>query len=358
MRALDSWVDRPESSLCVAICLKIAPWVAEKGSGRDFSNFCSRFFRGAPKTTGVMEENRNKKQMGERSLEELNALIEAHLPLVKHVVFQVAVHFPRHVDREELARAGALGLVEAARRYDDSRGVPFDRFAAQRIRGSILDSVRAADWAPRSVRLLARRLEAAEQHLASELGRLPSPEEMAGEMGISKDELTRLQDRLFRSVVLALDHETSDDTEEDLTLVDLLQDRSAVDPLEELETRELHAYLRDAVKLLPERQRLVIVGYFLEGRTSQELARFLGVTESRVSQLRSEALSNLKLGIESQYDTEQTVSEPVVGRVAKRQAVYSDAVSEASRWQSRLDRWDTEYDVPEDPLLPVVPISG
>ena len=82
---------------------------------------------------------------------EVHRLIEEHLPLVRHVVFQVAVHFPRHVDREELATAGALGLVEAARRYDESRGVPFDRFAAQRIRGAILDAVRAADWAPRSV---------------------------------------------------------------------------------------------------------------------------------------------------------------------------------------------------------------
>lgn len=76
------------------------------------------------------------------------ARIEANLPLVKHVVFQVAVHFPRHVEREELARAGALGLVEASQRYDEARGVPFERFAAQRIRGAILDSVRAADWAP------------------------------------------------------------------------------------------------------------------------------------------------------------------------------------------------------------------
>ena len=110
-------------------------------------------------------------------------LIEEHLPLVKHIVFQVAVHFPRHVDREELARAGALGLVEAARRYDESRGVPFDRFAAQRIRGAILDAVRAADWAPRSVRTLARKLEAVEQRLATELGRVPSPDEMAEALG-------------------------------------------------------------------------------------------------------------------------------------------------------------------------------
>ncbi len=283
---------------------------------------------------------------------ELNARIEANLPLVKHVVYQVAVHFPRHVDREELARAGALGLVEAARRYDESRGVPFERFAAQRVRGAILDSVRAADWAPRSVRLLARRLEATEQHLATELGRLPDLDETAEAMGVTRDELARLRDRLFRSVVLALDHETSDDSDEDLTLVDVLSDESAVEPSEELETRELHTYLRDAVKLLPERQRLVIVGYFLEGRTSKELARFLGVTESRVSQLRSEALRNLKLGIEAQYDGSTSDDSPS-GRVAKRQAAYVDEIGDASAWKNRLDSWDDAYVVPEEPLLPV-----
>ena len=268
--------------------------------------------------------------------QELSKLIELHLPLVKHIVFQVAVHFPRHVDRDELARAGALGLVEAARRYDESRGVPFDRFAAQRIRGAILDAVRAADWAPRSVRTLARRLEGVEQRLATELGRVPNSVEMAEALGMTRDELARLQDRLFRSVVLALEHEVSDSTEEDLTLIDVLCDRSAVEPLEELETRELHAYLRDAVHLLPERHRLVIVGYFLEGRTSQELARFLGVTESRVSQLRSEALAMLKEGIEAQYAGPVAPPEHSIGRVARRKATYAAAISEASPWQNRL----------------------
>src|SRR5215207_1540848 len=103
-------------------------------------------------------------------------VIEEHLPLVRHIVFQVAVRFPRHVDREELARAGTLGLVEAARRYDGARGVPFERFAAQRIRGAILDAVRAADWAPRSVRTLARTLEETNQRLATSLGRPPTAE--------------------------------------------------------------------------------------------------------------------------------------------------------------------------------------
>ncbi|MDG2025596.1 MAG: sigma-70 family RNA polymerase sigma factor [Acidimicrobiales bacterium] len=123
---------------------------------------------------------------------DLAEMIELNLPLVKHIVFQVAVHFPRHVDRDELARAGALGLVQAARRYDEERGVPFECFAAQRIRGAILDAVRAADWAPRSVRNLARKLEGAEQRLATELGRVPTKDEMSEALGMSHSELNRL----------------------------------------------------------------------------------------------------------------------------------------------------------------------
>jgi RNA polymerase sigma factor for flagellar operon FliA len=274
--------------------------------------------------------------MGELTPQDLSALIEEHLPLVKHIVFQVAVHFPRHVEREELARAGALGLVEAARRYDESRGVPFDRFAAQRIRGAILDAVRAADWAPRSVRMLARKLEAVEQRLATQLGRVPSLDEMAEALDMTRQEIARLQDRMFRSVVLALEHEVGDMADEELTLVDVLIDERQVEPLEELETRELHSYLRDAISLLPERHRFVVVGYFLENKTSQDLARFLGVTESRVSQLRSEALMMLKEGIEAQYSTHENAEAPS-GRVARRKASYALAISGASDWADRIE---------------------
>lgn len=282
---------------------------------------------------------RETPSLGAGSMEpELTELIELNLPLVKHIVFQVAVHFPRHVDRDELARAGALGLVEAARRYDEDRGVPFERFAAQRIRGAILDAVRAADWAPRSVRNLARKLEGAEQRLATELGRVPTKAEMCEALGMNQSELDRLQDRMFRSVVLALEHETTDDVEKDLTLVDILVDQSSVEPSMELETRELHGYLRDAISLLPERHRLVVIGYFLEGRTSQDLAEFLGVTESRISQLRSESLLMLQEGIEAQYLGE--VPEPcdVTGRVARRKATYAKDIADASAFADRMEQ--------------------
>ncbi|MGH9188053.1 MAG: sigma-70 family RNA polymerase sigma factor [Acidimicrobiales bacterium] len=265
------------------------------------------------------------------------ALIEANLDLVSQVVMQVAIHFPRHVDRGDLARAGALGLVEAAQRFDASRGVPFDKFAARRIRGAILDSVRAADWAPRSVRTLARKLEQVEQQLANLLGRLPDPDDLAKAMGLSHQELFTLRDKVARSVVLALEYVVAAPDDEDLTLVDVLADRTELEPSEQLETRELLGYLRDAVHLLPERHRTVIVGYFLEGRTSLELAECLGVTESRISQLRTEALDLMRAGIEGQYRTPSDAkTTEAQSHSSRRRVAYVAAVGEASDWRTRL----------------------
>ncbi len=266
---------------------------------------------------------------------EINALIEEHVPLVKHIVFQVAVHFPRHVEREELARAGALGLVEAGQRYSPERGIPFQRFAARPVRGAMIDSVRAADWAPRSVRRLSRRFDAMEQQLASELGRAPQTKETAEALGMKPEEVSKLRSQLYRSVVLALEHDVGGESGEDLNLLDILPDRANLEPDEQLEGRELYAYLQDAISLLPERRRLVIVGYFLEEKTSAELARFLGVTESRVSQLRSDAVEMLRQGITSHYEDVEADSE--TGLRAERRKKYANAIGEASDWRDRLD---------------------
>lgn len=271
---------------------------------------------------------------------ETAALVEANLPLVRHVVLQVAGHFPRHVDRQELARAGAVGLVEAAQRFDAARGVPFERFAARRIRGAILDAVRAVDWAPRSVRALGRELEAVEQDLANRNGSAPSTTQVAAAMGMGTGELATIRDRVYRSVVLALEHGVpgAGEAGEDLVLGDVLADRTATEPSEALEAQELLGYLRDAISLLPERHRAVIVGYFLENRTSLELAADLDVTESRISQIRSEALTMLRDGIDAQYDVGAATAEPAVrpGRIAKRRADYADAIGTASPWRNRI----------------------
>lgn len=230
------------------------------------------------------------------------SLAEDHLPLVEQVLAGVAAHYPRHTDREELRQAAALGLVEAAARFDPGRGVPFDQWASRRIRGAILDAARALDFAPRTLRAAARDLEAARGALESLLGREPTPEELADAVGITGPDLVRLQGRLHRSLVLSLDAPCGQRDGTPVTLASSLVDDPERQPFEVLEERELATYVRDALACLPDRLRQIVVGYFLEGTTSAVLAARLGVTKSRVSQLRTEALALMRLVISARYD--------------------------------------------------------
>ena len=267
------------------------------------------------------------------------ALVEEHLPLVRHVLAGVAAHYPRHADREELAQAATLGLVEAAARFDLDRGVPFDRWASLRIRGAIVDAVRALDFAPRTLRSAAREVELARTDLEAELGRTPSADELATRAGISREELSSLQGRVHRSLVLSLDAPCGEEDGDPLTLGSSIVDDAQLTPSEVLEQRERVTYLRDALAVLPERLREVVVGYFLDGETSADLAARLGVTESRVSQMRTEALKLMRGGIEAQYA--EPLAAPAAadrGRQAYRQAAYAAALAAQSSYASRLAR--------------------
>lgn len=272
--------------------------------------------------------------------DEAKALVEAHLPLVRHVLAGVAAHYPRHADREELAQAATLGLVEAAARYDGERGVPFDRWAALRIRGAIVDAVRALDFAPRTLRSAAREAEAARVALESSLGRTPTLEETAAHMGVAPSELVHLQGRVHRSLVLSLDAPCGEEDGDPLTLGSGLVDEVQLQPVEVLEQRERATYVRDALACLPERLKDVVVGYFLDGETSADLAARLGVTESRVSQMRTEALKLMRAGIEAQYqDTPARVDQVhEAGRSAYRQAAYAASLASRSTYATRLSR--------------------
>ena len=204
--------------------------------------------------------------------DEARRLVEAHLPLVRHVLSGVAAHYPRHADREELAQAATLGLVEAAARFDATRGVPFDRWAALRIRGAIVDAVRALDFAPRTLRSAARDAELARTELEATFGRTPSLEETAAHMGVPASELAHLQGRVHRSLVLSLDAPCGEEDGDPLTLASGLVDESALQPLDVLVQRERATYVRDALACLPERLKEVVVGYFLDGESSADLA--------------------------------------------------------------------------------------
>ncbi|NCY15598.1 MAG: sigma-70 family RNA polymerase sigma factor [Actinobacteria bacterium] len=262
---------------------------------------------------------------------ETAARIEGALALVDRVVAQVCGSYPPHVDRNELRRAGALGLVEAARRWDATRGVPFEGYAVLRIRGAVLDAARAADWAPRPVRTMARRIEAAEQALVGELGRRPTETELVERMGVGLEELRRVRTLLVRLAPLALDRSRAGD-DEDSGLIDLVIDLRENEPDEQLERRELLGYLHDAIDLLPDRHRMIIIGTFFDGRPSVELASELGVTESRISQLRAEAIAQLRWGISSQY---HRTASPESG--SRRREEYAAAIARARRWDQRFD---------------------
>jgi RNA polymerase sigma factor for flagellar operon FliA len=270
-------------------------------------------------------------------------LIEENVPLVQHIAYQATAHFPRHVDKKELVSAGILGLVQAAHRYDPDKGVPFPPFAAQRIRGAILDAVRSLDWAPRSVRRAGRQVESAVETLANRLGRVPAQSEVAEALGLTPDALARLQDEMARSMVLGLDATLADSDsygDSDGLLGSTVCDTSeSID--EALGERELGAYVRDAVDLLPERHRTIIQGYFFEGRSSEELAAELGVTVSRISQIRTEAFVMMRQALDAQYN--ETPAQPVEAqskRMARRNgayAAYAAAIAARRTWRSRLD---------------------
>ena len=259
------------------------------------------------------------------------ALVEQHLPLVEQVVLRVSSSFPRFVDRGDLISAGTLGLVEAALRYDAERGIPFGGFAVQRIRGAVLDVARSADWVPRSTRELARDAEQATHELAVEHREMPDERQVAERLGVEPGDLRRMQERITLGVTRSLDRGGDLDHGED---ADQMVDRTAPSIEELLENTELHGYLRAALDSLPERLRIITVGLYLENRTFDELAELLGVTPSRISQLRSDAIDMIRHGMESQFRPSN--DERPKGRVAIRQARYASDIAMHSDMVARL----------------------
>jgi RNA polymerase sigma factor for flagellar operon FliA len=261
---------------------------------------------------------------------ELEELVRDHLPLVGHLVRELLHRIPAHVNRDDLVSAGMTALVTAARGFDQNRGTPFGRFAASRIRGALLDELRGLDWASRSVRVRARRLAAAEQELTGALGRTPTATELAEALGISVEEVGAVEEDVQRAVVLSLHGFTAGTAE------DLITD-GAAGPEELLLHRERLGYLADAIAALPERLRIVVTGCFLEERPMALIAAQLGVTESRVSQLRAEALTLLRDGLNAQLDPAllATAQRPG-GCVARRREAYYAEVAARGDLHSRL----------------------
>src|SRR5438270_2982770 len=258
-------------------------------------------------------------------------LVRQHLPLVHHVVADMIARVPRHIPRDELTSAALFGLVQAARAFDPGRGVSFDRYARRRMQGALLDDLRGRDWGSRGGRAQARKVRSATDELTVALGRIPSAAEAGAAAGLSATEVSRLHDDVHRATVLNYDSVFRDS--EDCDALSTVE----ADPGEVILHRERRAYLRDAVAALPERLRVVVVGCFFEERPMLDLARELGVTESRVSQMKAEALGLLREGLDATLDTEAQSALPGSGRVARRKAAYFAAVAAGSSYRDRLD---------------------
>lgn len=219
-------------------------------------------------------------------------LILHYSPLVKYVAGRVGAGLPRSVDQNDLASYGLFGLIDAIDKFEPDRGFKFETYAINRIKGAILDELRALDWVPRSVRSRARRIETAVQELEHDLQRTPTEEEVAVHADMDIEELRDALAEIGRSGISALDEFVS--SESNTAVGDLVADPRGISPEAAFQHEETRRGLVDAINRLPDRDRLVVTLYYYEGMTLSEIGDVLGVTESRVCQIHAKTMMSLR----------------------------------------------------------------
>jgi RNA polymerase sigma factor for flagellar operon FliA len=220
-----------------------------------------------------------------------NRLVEQMAPLVKRIAYHFMARLPASVQVDDLIQAGLLGLLDAAKNFDDTQGAQFETYAIQRIRGSILDELRQADWLPRNVRKNLRRIEAAINALEQQFGRPPREQELAETLGVPLDEY---QHMLLESRGYQLLHYEDFQESEDSDFFDVFLSQNQIGPLDVLEDQRFRRALVQAISVLPEREKIVMGLYYEQEMNLKEIGEVLGVSESRVCQLHSQAVARLR----------------------------------------------------------------
>jgi RNA polymerase sigma factor FliA len=231
-------------------------------------------------------------------------LILHYSPLVKYVAGRVGVGLPPNIEQADLVSYGIFGLIDAIEKFDISRAIKFETYAISRIKGAIIDELRSIDWIPRSVRYKAREVEKAYAALEGRLHRTPTETEVAGELGISLDDLHTIFSQVSFVNVIALDEllNVGGERGDKMSLVDTLEDTKAEDPVAAFETEETKYLLARAINTLPEREKIVVTLYYYEGLTLAEIGQVLGVTESRICQMHTKAVLQLRGKLADQRD--------------------------------------------------------
>ncbi len=221
-------------------------------------------------------------------------LILHYSPLVKFVAGRVGVGLPRNVEHADLVQYGMFGLIDAIDKFEPERGFKFETYAVNRIKGAILDELRALDWVPRSVRARAREIQRSLAELEHSLQRTPSETELAAHVGWSLKELQKALAEIANLGLIALDELLNPSERDSGSIGDLMADPRDTDPTGGFEKQEMRHFLADAISRLPDRERLVVTLYYYEGLTLAEIGAVLDVTESRICQIHTKAVMSLR----------------------------------------------------------------
>jgi len=221
-------------------------------------------------------------------------LILEHMSLVRYLVGRISPQLPHHLDKQDLMSAAMIGLINAADRFDPSRGVMFKTFAEQHIRGTIIDELRSHDVLSRSMREKYKRLERHVVILEHQLGRNPTSDEVAGSLEISLDEYYGLLDDVRGLSFISLDDSWDDNDGNSLCLADVLCESEAKSPQQQVMAMQLAEAMGQAIETLPKKERLAVTLYYTEDLNLREIGETLGLTESRISQLLSQAMVRLR----------------------------------------------------------------
>lgn len=227
-----------------------------------------------------------------------NQLVIKYLWMVKYLAGRLAIRLPSFMSQEDLESSGVFGLVEAVHKYDPDVGIDFEAYAHRRIRGSMIDEIRKANWMPRTTWQKLQELKAAKDRLEME-NRL-SEGTLAGEMGLAVQDLRKLESQYHKAFALSLD-ESANSSEGDLRVGDLVQDQNSPDPFELVAEEEGKEILAGAVATLPEKEQLLLALYYQEGLTLKEIGRVLEVSESRVCQLHGRTIEKLRKVLKEKY---------------------------------------------------------
>jgi RNA polymerase sigma factor FliA len=232
---------------------------------------------------------------GRLSVAERDQLIIRYAPWVKYIALRMAAKLPAHIQAEDLMSAGIIGLIDALDKFNPTREVQFKTYAQIRIQGAMKDELRALDWASRSMRQKVKRLEQAYATLERELGRPASSEEVASSLGIKMAAFEEMLDDVKGTTLVSLEELGQGPASEDKSaLLEALLTRQDQDPLEMLNLQDLKKALTVAIAELPEKERLVLSLYYFEELTMKEVGKVLNLTESRISQLHTQAVLRLR----------------------------------------------------------------